>query len=248
MNCRIRKGNKGSLIYAQMKEMAVNYRFRPGERLQPADLARRLGVSHIPVREALTQLYGETLIMARTNHGFFAKTLTLDEMLGLYELAFLVLKHSIEKNVASFSMMGMSKPMELEWDRDGRLTNATSEFYRSHAMFIEQLYDRVALLSGNPAMVDVVRSFNDRTRFIRLLDLESARNIAEIAEDIFGLIDALVSQDAAAAAANLKRQFDKKRGRLPDLVKEGIARTTLNAFFPGPTTGRSSETLIEPNR
>jgi len=212
-------------VYSRFKDHIINYRFRPGEQLQIPDLAERLRMGKTPLREALTRLHGESLVMAVANRGFFAKMLTIEEMKAHYELAFLVLRHSIIKNVAEFNLRGINKPMEITWDTQGKLANATSDFYSSHAIFIEALYERIAMLSDNKVMIDNIRSFNDQTRYVRLIALEEDHNIREITTAMCGLIDALESRNAGGAVADLEQQFEKKLAHMKDLVDKGNLRS-----------------------
>lgn len=48
-------------VYQQLKAMAVSYELKPGERLNEGELAKRLGVSRTPLREALNRLNTEGL-------------------------------------------------------------------------------------------------------------------------------------------------------------------------------------------
>ena len=48
------------LVYAELKAKVMRGDFAPGERLEPAQLARVLGVSPTPVRDALYRLSGES--------------------------------------------------------------------------------------------------------------------------------------------------------------------------------------------
>ncbi|WP_210311639.1 GntR family transcriptional regulator, partial [Brucella endophytica] len=58
-------------LYAQLKEMTVNFRLRPGERLNEVMLARELDASRTPLREALNRLVAEQLIDFQPGKGFF---------------------------------------------------------------------------------------------------------------------------------------------------------------------------------
>jgi DNA-binding GntR family transcriptional regulator len=61
-------------------------RFAPGEELIQEDLATRLGVSRIPLREALRILSGEGLVTLRHGQGAFVTKLNVREVEELYEL------------------------------------------------------------------------------------------------------------------------------------------------------------------
>lgn len=68
-------------VYLRVREKIradiLSGRFRPGARIKIADLARRYGVSQMPVREALQMLQGEGLVTIAPNRG--ASVRTVDE-------------------------------------------------------------------------------------------------------------------------------------------------------------------------
>lgn len=58
----------------------------PGDRLQPAELAKRFETSTTVVREALSLLVGDGLVLSRPNYGFFVPELNLQDLQDLTEL------------------------------------------------------------------------------------------------------------------------------------------------------------------
>jgi DNA-binding GntR family transcriptional regulator len=52
-------------------------RLRPGQRIAPEVLARELGVSHIPVREALQSLVGQGQVIRRSYRGFYVPPMSV---------------------------------------------------------------------------------------------------------------------------------------------------------------------------
>jgi DNA-binding GntR family transcriptional regulator len=211
-------------VYHRLKTLLINYRFPPSDRLQAADLADRLGVSATPVREALIRLYAEGMLMSIPNRGFFTKPLNLEEMSELYEMAFVLMRHAIEKNVTAFTMSGIAQPAEFTFDENGRVASLPAEALESYAEFIELLYERIVSLSKNEAMIAVTRNFVDRTHYVRMLDLEMPGHIDELAAGTVSLIEQLQQGDVAGAIDILGRQLRRKLGVLPELVKEGINR------------------------
>jgi len=49
---------RGSDVFQTLRDMAISYALKPGERLNEIELAEQLGVSRTPVREALARLAG----------------------------------------------------------------------------------------------------------------------------------------------------------------------------------------------
>src|SRR5580698_7651603 len=72
-------------VHRELRGMAMTFRFLPGERLNEAILAKELGVSRTPLREALNRLTTEGFLVFSANHGFFRKSLDVKEVFDLYE-------------------------------------------------------------------------------------------------------------------------------------------------------------------
>jgi DNA-binding GntR family transcriptional regulator len=76
-------------VYEALVELVVGGRLSPGEHLVETELARQLGVSRQPVREALHRLEAEGWVDLRPNQGAFVHVPTdheVDELLDVREL------------------------------------------------------------------------------------------------------------------------------------------------------------------
>ena len=65
-----------------------------GQRLSPAALAREIGVSHIPVREAISQLQSEGLVVHLAHRGAFVKGADRQDLVDLIEMRTLLECHA----------------------------------------------------------------------------------------------------------------------------------------------------------
>ena len=78
------------ILRQEVKEMLLGYictdRIKPGQRLSLPDLARDLGVSATPIREALTQLSESGIVRYIANRGFFVAELSREEAAEIYQL------------------------------------------------------------------------------------------------------------------------------------------------------------------
>jgi len=73
-------------ICEQLQQLIYSGDIPPGERLNEAALALRMGTSRGPIREAIRTLTGIGLVVAVRNRGVFVRQISVREMLEIYEL------------------------------------------------------------------------------------------------------------------------------------------------------------------
>ncbi|MGI5244134.1 GntR family transcriptional regulator [Dactylosporangium sp. CA-139066] len=76
---------KAELVYERLRDAILTAELRPGERVNIDALSRELGISKIPLREAVQRLAGQGLVVQPNPHaGAQVAPLTLREMRGVY--------------------------------------------------------------------------------------------------------------------------------------------------------------------
>src|SRR5512133_2629329 len=84
-------------IAEQIKRLIYAGEFKPGDRLNEAALALRMGTSRGPIREAIRILAGIGLVTAVMNRGVFVRQVSVAEMLEIYDLRALVFGFAAER-------------------------------------------------------------------------------------------------------------------------------------------------------
>ncbi|SDD32486.1 transcriptional regulator, GntR family [Variovorax sp. CF079] len=84
-------------IVNELKQLIYTGEFKPGERLNEAALALRMGTSRGPIREAIKVLAGLGIVNAVTNRGVYVRQLSLREMVEIYELRALVFGYAADR-------------------------------------------------------------------------------------------------------------------------------------------------------
>jgi DNA-binding GntR family transcriptional regulator len=161
-------------IYDRIKSLLLAHTLAPGQLLQIGTLAEELGVSTTPVREALTRLAAERLIVFAPKRGFFAKTASEEELRGLYTLNQTLLDSALrewtpsavaEEEAKTPSKVFASMPLS---DKPEQLTRSADD-----------LFVRIATRSGIGEMADIIRNFNDRLHHARMIEGEIIEDAVE---------------------------------------------------------------------
>lgn len=82
----VRDTSLAKLVRDDMLALILKGVLTPGQRINEPDVAARLGVSRVPVREALRVLESSGLVVARKHAGVFVRQLEAPEIRDLYQL------------------------------------------------------------------------------------------------------------------------------------------------------------------
>ena len=86
-----------------IREAIVDGRLAPGQRLKEEELARELGISRTPVREALLVLQSEGLVAAEPNRGATVRAHDAEDLDDLYQLRALLEGYAARRAAARIS-------------------------------------------------------------------------------------------------------------------------------------------------
>lgn len=81
-----RKGRLHGATVATLRRMIITGELPAGQKLREQEICEQLGVSRTPLREALRTLAAQGLVRLTQNRGAEVASLTLDDILGLYEV------------------------------------------------------------------------------------------------------------------------------------------------------------------
>lgn len=82
-----------------LREAIIRGDFKPGERLKQSDLAEKMGVSRMPVREAFRKLESEGLIILEPHKGAVVKSINIEDIEEIYSLRAELEKMAVKKSI-----------------------------------------------------------------------------------------------------------------------------------------------------
>jgi len=208
-----------SHVYDRIKAMATTFRLRPGERVNELELARQLGVSRTPVREALNRIAAEGFLVATPHRGYTVRALDAQQLMALYEYRATVELGVVRLVCARASDQALAElARSVEGSRDEVETDAQALRLLSRD---EAFHEHLASLAGNPEFLRSVRSLNERIRFPRWIDLKARRG--QTRNDHPDIVRALQSRDVAAVQALMSQHIDKHLDQVVELARAGFA-------------------------
>lgn len=205
MPLRIDHGRRRAAIAESLLTEIFHGRLRAGQRLVTEQLARRFGVSHTPVREALIELAGVGIVDLYPNRGAIVRKVTARDVREICHV------RCILECAATRSACGRTDLAELHrLAREIRALMARSpshgDFIQEARMLDSQLHDLIAASCGNAYLANELGRLKTLFRAFRDVswEHEQARNdfhrIAEEGREHLAIVEALLKKDAKAAA------------------------------------------------
>lgn len=213
---------RGSGVFNTLREMAISYQLRPGERLSEIELAARLGVSRTPVREALTRLVTEGFLVPCTR-GYMRRPLDVQEALDLYEARMAVERECLRLALARAEDAQIEEALAF-LERSRQVPAATP--VRELVELDEAFHQRIAAMAGNGELVRMLQSLNERIRFLRWIAMEKVGRDSTQREH-GRILDALRRRDAAAATRLMDEHIALRREQIVEAITQGLARIYL---------------------
>ncbi|WP_164992455.1 GntR family transcriptional regulator [Streptomyces sp. L2] len=190
--------SKADLVYESLRGAIADGHLRPGERINMDEMARNLGVSKIPVREAVKRLESEGLLTSRVHSGVVVAQVDKTEMRGVF-LAREAIDGLVARLAAEHSDDGLLRNLEAVQDgmRDALRTTDTDELQRLNSEFHRLL----AEASGYRILTELTEQLLLTIRRYRVTAPQDARNWSAVIDEHDAIMDALRRKDAGAAAA-----------------------------------------------
>lgn len=136
-------------ISEQLQQFIYSGDIAPGERLNEAALALRMGTSRGPIREAIRVLTGIGLVQAVPNRGVFVREISVREMAEIYELRALLFGFAAQQACDNLGAAQHHEGLALLAGMDQALERGDGQAYyvqnlRFHALLLELSHNQRA--------------------------------------------------------------------------------------------------------
>ena len=88
----------------------------------------------------------------------------------------------------------------------------------------ESFHVGLAEAAGNPALVELLRTVNERIRIVRMQDFLTSERISQTIEQHLGILDALLDGDITAATVRFDAHLDESLAVVEERALQAFAR------------------------
>jgi DNA-binding GntR family transcriptional regulator len=212
--------SRSDRVYLRLKEAITSVSLRPGSSLVEAEVARQLGVSTTPVREALQRLGQDGLVVHSRYRGATVAEITETDVREIYEL-----REAFEPMAARLAVPILTTAdFEQMGNAIGRASSAIAKGeWRELSHWNRTFHGTLIRRCQNSRLRRVLETLQDQNRIIALLTWEGRGYDEEEHDEHTAILEAALAREADFAATHLQRHI-ARFGR--DVVRIWEERTT----------------------
>jgi len=205
----VKAGKPGKLSTVQRIERALLEdigvgALSPGQRLDELGLATRFEVSRTPVREALSRLTAQGVLVQGERRGVFVAAYSREELSQIFEAM-----HEIEAACARIvsQRLNLLTREEILTAQADCIAAAESGDRASYLTANEAFHQAIYAATGNPYMAEIASDFRRRTGPFRAKKFASREDLVASAKSHQALIDDIFSEDSLTAARGMRNHM-----------------------------------------
>lgn len=196
-----------------LRDAIIQGKFKPGERLIQDELAKTLGVSRMPIREAFKQLESEGYVTLEPHKGAVVKEFSIQELEEIY-----LLRSKLEPLAVKESLKLMNEETILELEKfheQMKTSSSTHEFVEYNIKFHHSLIKDCKLEKLNSIIQSLWTGFPQQTPHLLPDELQSSiaeheKILEAIKEGNMDEACSLVEQHIVRAAKDVIKNFREK--------------------------------------
>ncbi len=195
-------------VHSAIRRNILNGRLRPAEKLSPSVLAQEYGVSLGVVREALTRLAEQGLVVSQPQQGFQVSPISREDLVDLtstrLDIETLALRRSVERGGVEWRSGLVAAHYVLEhtaqWEPDVEPKVLSEDWAKAHQVF----HARLLSACGSKRLLEFAESLRDAAELYRRWSSPIGGDVArDIAGEHRGIVEAVQAGDPGLAAERL---------------------------------------------
>lgn len=187
-----------------LREMILDGRLTPGQRLNEVTLASSLGISRGPLREAIQRLAGEGLITVISHRGAFVRTFERAEVVELYELRSALELHAARLACERASEDDLTDLEAMLDETESRMNKASRRAYPPELDF----HLRLVLLAGNQALMRAAKKTQRQISLARSMSAKRPIRARAAVVEHAEVVQALRARDSKRATQLMSDHLD----------------------------------------
>jgi DNA-binding GntR family transcriptional regulator len=202
-----------------LREEILDGTLAPGDRVHLADAATRLGMSMVPVREALRSLASEGLVRAVPQRGYRVSELSLGDLEDTYRLRLVLDPMATElavPNMTDGEVAGVRTAFE------GLVAAYEANDHMRHARLHRDFHFRIYGPCASPWLLRFLAQLWENSIRYQRLSHRRRGTLQDRAEEHRRILEAVEARDAAGAAERVREHLQLTRRSAATFAEEPV--------------------------
>ena len=195
-------------VYMRIEKAITEFRIKPGEEIQEVGLAKQLGTSVTPVREALNRLVGDGLIIREPNKHPRVVKFSEKEIEDLYDIrsvleslgVFLAASHITPDDIARLrKIQERGKKCHISGDMEG------------HGVYNAEFHEAILDLSQNSLLIEMMAKIRKKNMLCMSSTMMIPGMIEQALKEHAEIIGLLEKRDTAKVQKAMRRHIELRK-------------------------------------
>lgn len=212
---RIQRRTLHEEVLERLRDMIIEGRLEPGQRINEGAVGAQLGVSRTPLREAIKSLASEGLVEMQPAKGAVVRRFSLRDLREILEV------------IKSLEQLGGR--IACAQATDAQIAEVIALHERMMALYAEQnrleyfklnqaIHSAIVSASGNAVLMEMHETLQARIKRLRFIGNEGPAKWAGAVAEHEGMIAALKKRDGEALAVEIGKHMDHTLDRVKEVL------------------------------
>jgi DNA-binding GntR family transcriptional regulator len=213
--------------YDYLKKHILSGALLAGSTISPAEIAKTLKVSRVPVREAILQLEAEGLITMSATGRPMVISLTADDVLEVFEIRIALESLAMEKAALRMTAADLDE-LASDLQRMERVKSSPKRWLEMHDAF----HDRIYKAANMPRLLSEIRQIRQSIHPYLLMYINFHKSPEISGQEHSSLLSVLRTRDGKLAAQALALHVRRGAAQLVYAIVGGRATSTDTEALP----------------
>ncbi|MGG0453806.1 GntR family transcriptional regulator [Priestia megaterium] len=211
------RGETTEYVYNLLKEMIVQWRLSPGEKINISHLTREINISAIPLREALSRLHSEKLVILEPNKGYrVSDILDNDNMVKMLEARILMETHAVQNIIRNNHINVTEKMAQLTEQMSSMVIGSSYKKVLEFTHLDEQFHYTLLNAAGNPFLSEAYEGMHCHLHIARFYHVKGKVDQKQAPAEHMEIIEAIRTRDIYRAEMAIINHIQDSGHRLLD--------------------------------
>ncbi|MGI8486358.1 MAG: GntR family transcriptional regulator [Thermomicrobiales bacterium] len=218
-------------VYNDIVRLIASGRYPVGARLDEQQIAEELGVSRTPLREAISKLVKDGLVVHRPYKGNFIRQFAAKEVFDLYEVRKGLELMAVRLAIPHCTTDSISHLRSVLEEIEAALETSNLE---SYGLADERFHDAIAQLSQNQTLISMLARLSGQIQLVRNMANQDPSVVEITAMERPGIVEAMAAGDVTMAMHLMEEHIELVQRNMTRRIEaaQGILSIEAECAFP----------------